>query len=148
MSSPSDLKPLLARVAEQLEAIGAAAEIYDREWNLVWLTSQFRSFAGNRPLEALGLGEHAVTVRTRALDGMVPFETGVAWMRQNIPLMAHDTPGGMDAIRALLPEDHDRAIGPLQPQPPETLWWGEVTYLQGGLPPARTRCLTFAPHRT
>ena len=83
-------------------------------------------------------------MRTRALDGMVPFETGVAWMRKNIPLMAHDTPGGMDAIRALLPEDHDRAIGPLEPQPPETLWWGEVTYLQGGLPPAQTRYLTFA----
>ena len=67
-------------------------------------------------------------------------------MRKNIPLMAHDTPGGMDAIRALLPEEHDRAIGPLEPQPPETLWWGEVTYLQGGLPPAQTRYLTFALH--
>ena len=70
MSSRADLEPSLARVAEQLEATGSAAEIYDREWNLVWLTSQFRFFAGDRPLEALGVGEHAVTVRTTALDGI------------------------------------------------------------------------------
>jgi class 3 adenylate cyclase len=146
VSSRADLEPFLARVAEQLEATGSAAEIYDREWNLVWLTSQFRSFAGDRPLEALGVGEHAVTVRTTALDGMVPFETAIEWMRRNIPLLAHDTPGGMDAVRALLPEEHDRAIGPLEPQPPETLWWGEVTYLQGSVPPAQTRYLTFALH--
>jgi len=144
VSSRAELEPFLARVAEQLEATGSAAEIYDREWKLVWLTSQFRFFAGGRPLEALGVGEHAVTVRTTALDGMVPFETGIDWMRRNIPLMAHDTPGGMDALRALLPEEHDRAVGALEPQPPETLWWGEVTYLQDTQPPAQTRYLTFA----
>jgi class 3 adenylate cyclase len=144
VSSLADLEPFLARVAEQLEATGSAAEIYDREWSLVWMTSQFRFFAGDRPLEQLGLGRHPVSVRTEALEGMVPLETGIEWMRKNIPLMAHDTPGGVDAIRALLPGDHDRAIGPLEPQPAETLWWGEVTYLQSGLPPAQTRYLTFA----
>jgi class 3 adenylate cyclase len=146
VSSLADLEPFLARVAEHFEATGSAAEIYDRDWNLAWLTSQFRFFAGDRPLEQLGLGEHPVTVRTESLDGMVPFETAIEWMRKNIPLMAHDTPGGMDAIRALLPDDHDRAIGPLEPQPPETLWSGELTYLQAGLPPAQTRYFTFALH--
>ncbi len=144
MSSRADPEPWLARVAEQLETTGAAAEIYDREWSLVWMTSQFRLFAGDRPLDQLGLGQHPVTVRTSPLDGMVPLETGLEWMRKNIPLMAHDTPGGVEAIRALLPEEYDRAIGPLDPQPPETLWWGELTYLQDGLPPAQTRYLTFA----
>ncbi|MEO8686604.1 MAG: adenylate/guanylate cyclase domain-containing protein [Solirubrobacteraceae bacterium] len=144
MSSRADPEPWLARVAEQLETTGAAAEIYDREWSLVWMTSQFRFFAGDRPLDQLGLGQHPVTVRTSPLDGMVPLETGLEWMRKNIPLMAHDTPGGVEAIRALLPEEYDRAIGPLDPQPPETLWWGELTYLQDGLPPAQTRYLTFA----
>jgi hypothetical protein len=82
VSSLADLEPFLARVAEQLEATGSAAEIYDREWNLVWLTSQFRFFAGDRPLEQLGLSQHPVTVRTESLDGMVPFETGIEWMRK------------------------------------------------------------------
>jgi class 3 adenylate cyclase len=135
---------MLARVAEQLEATGAAAEIYDREWSLVWMTSEFRFFAGGRPLEQLGLGQHPVSVRTNALDGMVSLGTAIEWMRWNIPLMAHDTPGGIEAIRALLPEDYDREIGRLEPQPPQTLWWGELTYLQEGLPPAQTRYLTFA----
>ena len=66
------------------------------------------------------------------------------WLRTNIPLMAHDTPGGADAIRALLPDEGARALGPLEPREPQTLWWGELTYLQPELPPAQTRYLTFA----
>ena len=58
--------------------------------------------------------------------------------------MAHDTPGGADAIRAMLPDEAARALGPLEPGEPQTLWWGELTYLQPGLPPAQTRYLTFA----
>jgi class 3 adenylate cyclase len=144
--SLAHVEPRLAAVAREIEATGSAAEVYDREWKLVWLTSQFRFFAGDRPLEELGVGEHAVQVRTVALDGMVPVETGLRWMRRNIPRMAPDTPGGMDAIRALLPPEHDRQVGPLEPRPPETLWWGEITYHQTGLPPAQTRYLTFALH--
>ena len=121
MLSLADVEPRLAAVAREIEATGSAAEVYDREWKLVWLTSQFRFFAGDRPLEELGVGEHAVQVRTVALDGMVPVETGLRWMRRNIPRMAPDTPGGMDAIRALLPAEYDRQVGPLEPRPPETL---------------------------
>ena len=146
MLSLAHVEPRLAAVAREIEATGSAAEVYDRDWKLVWLTSQFRFFAGDRPLEELGVGEHAVQVRTVALDGMVPVETGLRWMRRNIPRMAPDTPGGVDAIRALLPAEYDRAVGPLEPRPPETLWWGEITYHQTGLPPAQTRYLTFALH--
>jgi class 3 adenylate cyclase len=144
--SLADVEPRLAAVVRELEATGSAAEVYDRAWNLVWLTDQFRFFAGDRPLDELGVGEHAVVVRTVSLDGMVPMETGLSWMRTNIPRMAHDTPGGVDAIRALLPAEYDRAVGPLEPREPETLWWGEITYHQAGLPPAQTRYLTFALH--
>ena len=75
---------------------------------------------------------------------MVPDEVELGWLRTNIPLMAHDTLGGADAIRAMLPDDAARALGPLEPREPQTLWWGELTYLQPGLPPAQTRYLTFA----
>jgi class 3 adenylate cyclase len=136
--------PRLSEVAEQLEATGGAAEVYDRQWRLVYLTSQFRFFTGNRSLEELGLGRHAVEIRVSELHGMVPDEESLRWLRLNIPLMAHDTPGGMDAIRAMLPDDQDRALGPLEPREPQPLWWTEMTYLQPGQPPAQTRCLTFA----
>ena len=42
-------------MAEQLETTGGAAEIYDSEWRLVYLTSQFRFFAGDKSLEELGV---------------------------------------------------------------------------------------------
>jgi class 3 adenylate cyclase len=140
----TELDPRLSDVAAELEATGAAAEVYDAEWRLVYLTSQFRFFTGNRTLEELGIGRHAVDIRTSELHGMVPPEISLGWLRTNIPLMAHDTPGGADAIRAMLPDDEARAIGALEPRKPLSLWWGELTYLQPGLPPAQTRYLTFA----
>jgi class 3 adenylate cyclase len=136
--------PRLSDVAAELEATGGAAELYDREWRLVYLTSQFRFFTGDKTLEELGLGRHAIAIREAELHGMVPDDMELDWLRTNIPLMAHDTPGGTDAIRAMLPDELDRALGPLEPQAPKDLWWGELTYLQPGLPPAQTRCLTFA----
>ena len=136
--------PRLSGIAEELEATGGAAEVYDREWRLVYLTSQFRFFAGNRSLEELGLGRHAVEIRVSELHGMVPPEASLEWLRMNIPLMAHDTPGGVDAIRAMLPDEQARALGPLEPRDPQPLWWAELTYLQPDAPPAQTRCLTFA----
>ena len=114
--------PRLSGVAEELEATGGAAEVYDREWRLVYLTSQFRFFAGNRSLEELGLGRHAVEIRVSALHGMVPPEASLRWLRMNIPLMAHDTPGGVDAIRAMLPDEQARELGPLEPRDPQPLW--------------------------
>jgi class 3 adenylate cyclase len=46
----------------------------------------------------------------------------------------------------MLPAEYDRAVGPLEPREPETLWSGEITYHQAGLPPAQTRYFTFALH--
>ena len=138
------LDPRLSGYADQLETTGGAAEIYDAEWRLVYLTSQFRFFTGGRSLEELGLGRHAVAIRADELHGMASPEASLQWLRTNIPLMAHDTPGGMDAIRAMLDDDEARALGPLEPREPQTLWWGEITYLQPDQPPAQTRYLTFA----
>ncbi|HYH89033.1 MAG TPA: adenylate/guanylate cyclase domain-containing protein [Solirubrobacteraceae bacterium] len=144
MSWTTDLDPRLASAAEELEATRSAAEVYDPEWRLVYLTSEFRSFAGGKSLEELGVGRHVVSIRAAELHGMVPPEVSLRWLRTNIPLMAHDTPGGADAIRAMLPDAEARALGPFEPQEPRTLWWGELTYLQPGLPPAQTRYVTFA----
>ena len=144
MSWTAELDPVFAEMAAQLEATGSAAEIYDREWRLVYLTSQFRFFAGDKSIEELGLGRHAVAIRAAELHGMVPDDVELRWLRTNIPLMAHDTPGGADAIRALLPDEGARALGPLEPREPQTLWWGEITYLQPDLPSAQTRYVTFA----
>ena len=121
-------------IAEELEATGGAAEVYDREWRLVYLTSQFRFFAGDRSVEELGLGRHAIEIRVCELHGMVPDEASLRWLRTNIPLMAHDTPGGMDAIRAMLPDEAARALGPLELRRAEGTVVAELTYLQPGHP--------------
>ena len=68
----------LAGAAEQLETTGGAAEVYDPEWRLVYLTSQFRFFAGDKSLEELGVGRHAVAIRAAELHGMVLAGVGAA----------------------------------------------------------------------
>jgi class 3 adenylate cyclase len=57
-SLPDD--PVLAQAAEALESVGAVAEVWDAEWRLVYLTSDYlvSAGAGRFPDGALGIGEH------------------------------------------------------------------------------------------
>jgi len=143
----ADLDPRLAAVIEIVEGTGLAAEVYDAEWRLAALTSQFRLFIGNPPIEESGLGHHAVAWRRLPqLEGVITEESGVGWMRENIPRMAGATPGGIDAIRAMLSAEHAPELDRLEPVEPEPLWSGQVTYLQPGLPPAVTRYVTTELH--
>jgi class 3 adenylate cyclase len=73
-------------------------------------------------------------------------ESGLAWLRANLPLFAHDTPGGIPAMRAMLRPDVEVALGPVGESEPRSLWTGEVEFLQGNLPPAPARYVTSALH--
>ena len=59
--------PRLSDVAEQLETTGGAAEVYDGEWRLVYLTSQFRFFAGDGEWTLRTLAPKAQPVDTRVV---------------------------------------------------------------------------------
>jgi class 3 adenylate cyclase len=60
--------PLLAQVAAGLESVGALAEVWDADWRLAYLTTDYllSAGAGRVPDGGLGIGEHLVAPGTVA----------------------------------------------------------------------------------
>ena len=84
--------------------------------------------------------------RQPPLAGKLTMASAVGWLRTNLPLLAHHTPGGIAAMRAMLRPEVEAALGPLEECEPRSLWTGEVEFLQGNLPPAPARYVTTALH--
>jgi class 3 adenylate cyclase len=101
------LHPRLAAMAEHLEQTGWAAELCAPDWTLVWVSSQLRRLLGEDDDAALGIGEHFVASRLRPVRERF-LDPGVmeAWLDANVPHMIGATPGGVEAIAALLPEPY------------------------------------------
>jgi class 3 adenylate cyclase len=139
--------PRLSVVIDAIEANGWAAELYDTEWRLLWLSSELLAIVGDEAAAQVRLGEHCVAIRRQPpLAGKLTLESAIGWLRANLPLLAHDTPGGIAAMRAMLRPEVEAALGPVEECEPRSLWTGEVEFLQGNLPPAPARYVTSALH--
>src|SRR3954453_938892 len=94
-------------MAEHLEQTGWAAELCAPDWTLVWVSSQLRRLLGEDDDAALGIGEHFVASRLRPVRERF-LDPGVmeAWLDANVPHMIGATPGGVEAIAALLPQPY------------------------------------------
>jgi class 3 adenylate cyclase len=139
--------PRLSAVIDAIEATGWAAELYDPEWRLLWLSSEILAIVGDRDGSEVRLGDHVVAVRREPpLQGKLTLESGLGWLRLNLPLFAHDTPGGLPALRAMLSPEIEAALGPLKEAEPRMLWTGEVEFIQENLPPAPARYVTTCLH--
>jgi class 3 adenylate cyclase len=139
--------PRLSVVIDAIEANGWAAELYDTEWRLLWLSSELLAIVGDEAASQVRVGEHCVAIRREPpLNGKLTTESALGWLRTNLPLFARDTPGGIPAMRAMLRPEVDAALGPVEEREPRSLWTGEVEFLQGNLPPAPARYVTSALH--
>lgn len=135
--------PRLDTVVDAIEATSWAAELYDAEWRLLWLSSELLAIVGASGQERLPLGEHCVAARREPpLYGKLTTSSGLRWLRRNLPLMAHDTPGGLPALRAMVAPEMESELGELAEVEPRGLWTGEVEFLHGNLPPAPARYVT------
>src|SRR3954454_18340209 len=94
-------------MAGHLEQTGWAAELCAPDWTLVWVSSQLRRLLGEDDDEALGIGEHFVASRLRPVRERFR-DPGVmeAWLDANVPHMVGATPGGVEAIAAMVPEPY------------------------------------------
>jgi class 3 adenylate cyclase len=139
--------PRLSAVIEAIEATGWAAELCDPEWRLLWCSSELLAIVGADDGDGVELGAHAVAVRGEPpLQGKLTLESGLGWLRLNLPLMAHGTRGGLPAMRAMLSPDVEAALGPVEEAAPRMLWTGEVEFIQANLPPAPARYVTTCLH--
>ena len=132
--------PRLSVVIDAIEDNGWAAELFDTEWRLLWCSSELLAILGDEAASQIRFGEHCVTILSEPpLAGKLTTESAMRWLRRSLPLLAHDTPGGTAAMRAMLRPEVDVALGRLEECEPRSLWTGEVEFLQGNLPPAPAR---------
>lgn len=134
--------PFIQYVMDQIQQMGYAAELYDTDWNLRWCSAELRLLLGEERPEVLGYGEHVLDVYQRPVWAQTSTVTSQEHaFIDALPYVAHDTPGGMKAVRKLLPESMRAQAKGLQAQTPPPMWVHDLTYVQGALPPVRVWCL-------
>src|ERR1700748_388165 len=93
MSMPSD--PRLVPIAESLEATKWAAEIWDSEWKLVWVSEETKAIVGSENEQYLVYGKHIVESRwAEPCLSSVSAATREHSISEDWGYIAHDTPGG------------------------------------------------------
>jgi class 3 adenylate cyclase len=98
------LPPPLDAIARGLEETNWAAELIDPQWRLVWLSSQLKTLLREHDDAALGVSMHMLESRFQpAWLRAFPRSAWNSWLRDNVPQMIADTPGGLDALVAVAP---------------------------------------------
>jgi class 3 adenylate cyclase len=98
--------PALAEVARAVEERGFAAEIWDAEWRLVYISAEYRTLvsAGVRSAEVPGIGLHTLSPElSKARESWPTGPTFESWreaLRGWAGYPAATTPGGLGALRA------------------------------------------------
>ena len=138
MSSPPSLpeNPALREVAEQLEATGWAAEIYDTEWRLAWVSSGILELTGNPEAEEVGFGEHILEhLRRGTFLELMTAESLASVLEVELPMILHDTPGGKEELKRLSGGTLDDLIDSLEERTPPAMWASQFEFVQGDLSP-------------
>ena len=123
MSSPPSLPehPALREIAEQLEETGWAAEIFDSDWRLVWLSTGILDLIGESDPERIGYGRHIFEHFKRdTWTKLVTPESLVSMLEIELPMILHDMPRGREELKRIAGpelEDFNDSIEEQTPPP-------------------------------
>ena len=133
----------LEEIAAEFHRARLAAELFDADWNLVWVSDELKALLGEDDETALGYGTHALEARNNPLWSRIATdEAQVEWSRANLPFVLHETP---DAILAGLDLDLEgdvRFPDGLEPRPAPPAWAYELIYQRPGFSPMRISCVS------
>jgi class 3 adenylate cyclase len=137
----------LEPVIEEIEATGWAAEIYDKDWKLLWVSPELRFLLGVEDEEELGLGEHIFSLHQKPLwSESVTQESRERLIRTAIPYIAHDCQDDLDSLKALLPEDGQRVLEATTPRQAPPLWSLHLDFIQEEMEPVRVEAINSRLH--
>jgi class 3 adenylate cyclase len=106
------LHDALQVVARQVEKTRSAAVICDEGWRLVWVSSQLKVMLGEDDEASLGVGRHVCEAYlSDTWSGKVTEESEMEAFLNELPLVAHDTPGGMETLKEIFLTATDRFEG-------------------------------------
>jgi class 3 adenylate cyclase len=134
MTDPADQR--LAAIAESLEGTRWAAEIWDAEWRLVWVSRETKRFLGEEDEDVLGFGRHIIDVRwADPWLSSVDDESRLELVASELPFIAHDTPGGAERIRTMVERATGQPMEPFEAAQPPPLWARRIRLTLPSQPP-------------
>lgn len=137
----------LVATRAQLEASGDAAEIYDADWRLLWVSPELRHFLGPATDEELGIGEHILDVHRRPLWAeRVSAESRLEAARRSVPYILADSDETPEALAGRLGPELAEIVLACEPQAPPPVWSFELEFRHGELPPTQISCMNVRLH--
>jgi class 3 adenylate cyclase len=137
----------LAKIGGELADSGWAAELYDEQWRLCWVSPELRLLLGEGSDEQLGYGRHILEVfRHPRWREASTEESRQAGLRRSLPYIIHDTPGGAERVAELLDPGEAHLLDGLGDQQPPPLWTIEIDFRQAEMPPVRVSCMHMRIH--
>jgi len=128
--------------------------ICDSRWRLVWVSAELRALMGEEDPGKLGIGKHIVEALCAGpWSNVIDPEVQLKMFMETWPLFVHDTPGGVDGVKAAFkrgltvnPEGpfgfddvSDEAVDALfaqvTPREPSAVYTDSFEFVQGDLPP-------------
>ncbi len=136
-----------ARLAEIALVFGearVAAELFDPDWTLIWVSDELKMLLGEEDEEKLGVGQHILETRNNELWAHAATEESqVDWSAANLGYILHETPSEIlaEALANIGDlEDDPRVAGDTELGPAPPTWSYEISYRRPGFPPQRIKC--------
>lgn len=136
----------LAEIARELAETRLAAELFDAEWRLVWISNELKNLLGETDEAMLGVGTHALEARNNELwtRAATP-ESQVEWGRANLPFVLAETPAevlaGLELPGGFDPSTDPRVPDDFQPRAAPVTWTYPIDYRRPGFAPMRITCV-------
>ena len=135
----------LAEVAAVYTDTRVAAELFDPDWNLIWVSEELKALLGVDDDDQFGVGRHILETRSDELwTGAATPESQVDWNRANLGYILHETP---DDVLATVAERIGAAVDigqripdGIELEPAPSSWSYELNYRRPGFPPLPIKC--------
>jgi class 3 adenylate cyclase len=137
----------LEKVVRELERSHWAADVFDADWRLVWVSPGLRDVLGERDEEALGYGQHILAVRSlEPWQRVLSRDLRLELLVRNAAYWLHETPGGPEAVLEFCPKPLRDRLSSVEPKPSPPVWTWELEYAVGDLPTVRIDAVAARLH--
>ena len=136
------MHPELRELADELERLRWAFDIYDADWRLVCVSDELKMMLGEPDEDRLGYGRHIIEVlRLEPWDRVLTEESKAGVFMTNAPRWLHGTRGGKEGFQRLLAPELAGLVTEMKPSKSRA-WTFEFDYVEGELPPLPIGCVT------
>lgn len=115
--------------------------LFDAQWRMVWVSEELKKLIGEEDETKLGYGQHiAKSWGNEAWKGSITGQSQMQVAYDNLPYIAFDTPGGIEAVEKILATSFDLDFESLQlglvEQAPPPFRHTTIEWVWGDLPPS------------